>query len=104
MVLTVAGIEERDYSGQEIYKDWIVPTASVVMKRDVCKTETYLKAIKNPYFIYGDIITFLSCAAYGTLRGMKRCMSVYRRHEGGMVFSPQNTEQLLKRSEHHRHI
>lgn len=100
-----SAIENRDYSGAEIYNDWIVPTASVVMKECIYRTDIYLKAIRNPHFIYGDIITFLSCAAYGKLRGMKECMSVYRRHEGGEVYHKNmTTSKVIAHAYHNINI
>lgn len=80
-------VENRDYTGLEILKKWTVPTASVLMRKEIFSSDIYLKAINNKKFIYGDIIKFLSCAHYGKLRGMKDTMSVYRRHQGGVSFN-----------------
>ena len=87
-----SNIEDKDYTGVDIYKDWIVPTASTLFRREILSSELYLKAIENKTFIYGDIVLFLSCANYGKLRGMSDIMSVYRRHENGITYQL-NTHQ-----------
>lgn len=78
-------VRDDEYTGIEIYKDWTVPTASVVFKKEVCSTSIFKQAINNKNFIFTDIIIFLSCATVGKLRGMSDVMSVYRRHLGGMT-------------------
>ena len=79
-------IDDRDYDGLEYYKDWIIPTASVVCRRSVLDLDVYKRARANRNFIFGDILLFLSCAVYGKVRGMKECMSVYRKHVGGVCY------------------
>lgn len=98
-----SNIEDRDYTGLEIYKSWSVPTASVLLRREIYSSAIYLKAKKNKKFIYGDIILFLSCAHYGKLRGMKTTMSVYRRHEGGVSYN-QSYKTLIKQCYHNLNI
>ncbi len=80
-------LEDRDYSGEEIFRDWIVPTASVVIRRDVLRSELYAKALSCTKLIYGDIRAFLTAAAHGRVRAMSDTMCVYRRHPGGAVFA-----------------
>lgn len=92
-------IKDKDYTGVEIYKKWIVPTASVLLRKDIFFSEFYQKAKSNKDFIYGDIVLFLSCAHQGKVKGMSDCMSVYRRHEGGMVYI-QSYNQDLSRLKH----
>lgn len=92
-------ITNKDYSGVEIYKQWIVPTASVLLRKDIFFNDFYQNAKSNKDFIYGDIVLFLSCAHEGKIRGFSDCMSVYRRHEGGMVFE-QSFKQNLARLNH----
>ena len=59
---------------------------SVIFRREVCDSTIYKKARANKKFIYGDIITYLSCAHCGKVFGMSDVMAVYRRHEGSAVF------------------
>lgn len=82
-------VEEREYSGTEIYKEWIVATASVVMRKDIFNSDVYRKAIMNNKFLYTDIIFFLSCAHCGKVRGMSMVSSVYRRSDVGMTIRHQ---------------
>ncbi|MDM8287660.1 glycosyltransferase, partial [Phocaeicola plebeius] len=91
-----SNVYDKDYSGVEIYKKWIVPTASVVLKSCVIHNNLYIKSIFNNNFIYGDIVLFLSCAHEGKIRGFSDCMSVYRRHEGGMVFKKSYNQDLVR--------
>lgn len=64
-------IEDREYSADEIFARWIVPTASILHRRDVT-----IKVAKN--FLHSDIIRILSCAESGRIMGSSRCMSIYR--------------------------
>lgn len=98
-----SNITNKDYTGLEIYKTWTVPTASVLVRKEIFSSCIYLKAKKNKKFIYGDIILFLSCAHYGKLRGMQNTMSVYRRHEGGVSFN-QSYKTLIKQCYHNLNI
>lgn len=88
-------VEEREYSGPEIFKRWIVATASVVFKASVLDSDIYKKVLQDKRFLYGDNPLFLSAAKLGRIYGMKDVMSVYRKHEGGAVFF-HNIERELK--------
>lgn len=82
-----SNVEDKDYNGIDIYKKWIVPTASVVFKKN-CITSTFYKNVSsNSNFIHGDIVLFLTCFHFGKLRGISDIMSVYRRHNQGITFS-----------------
>lgn len=81
-----SNVEDREYSGVEIFKTWTVPTASVMHRMSVKDSDVYIKATQNKKFIYGDILLFLSCAHEGKLRGMSDIMSIYRKQDGGAVF------------------
>lgn len=89
-----SNIENRDYTGIEILKTWTIPTASVVFKKDLFYSQIYKKAVDNKDFCYGDIIIFLSNAQCGKLYGMDCIMSVYRRHEGSLVFTSNYNSKL----------
>lgn len=80
-----SNIEDRDYTGVEIYENWIVPTASVLYRKEIVFSERYKEIRSNKNFIFGDIVLFLTCAEFGKLRGMSDVVSVYRRHEGGIT-------------------
>lgn len=67
-------IEDRDYTGDELFKTWTVPTASMVLRHEVFN----YKNVADKRILYGDIILILRCAEYGKVRGMSSEMSVYR--------------------------
>lgn len=82
-----SNVEDRDYSGKEIYEHWIVPTASVVLRKDALASKYYQELISNPNFCYGDILMWISCAKMGKIRGMSDVMSVYRNHFGSALYT-----------------
>ena len=93
-------VEDRDYSGPEIFDKWTIATASVVLRRNILYSEIYQKATINPKFIYRDIITFLCCCHCGKIRGMSIPMCVYRRHAGGMTALYYNGDNQLRFAYH----
>ncbi len=98
-----SNLESREYSGYEIYANWIVPTASVIVRREVFESDIYKQATCNRKFIFGDIILFLSAAHIGKTYAMKEIMSVYRRHEGGVTYCT-TIDRDLKIIEHQKAI
>lgn len=92
-------IETREYSGEEILKEWTIPTATVVFRIDA------YKPVHHPNFLYGDIILFLSLAENGKIWGTGEIMSVYRKHDGGMTSAKNNSlEKRKKFIKHHQAI
>lgn len=90
-----SNIEDRDYSGVEIYEKWIVPTASVVFRKSIMLYDRYEEVMSNKNFINKDIILFLLCVESGKVRGMKDIMSVYRRHDKSMTADHSVEKTLL---------
>lgn len=80
-----AKIENRDYTGLEIFKNWTIPTASCLFRTDVLKDEKNLCNLKNNNIVYQDIVLFLLCAICGQIRGMDDTMSVYRRYKESLT-------------------
>lgn len=78
-------IKDRAYSGVEIFKKWTIPTASVLLRKEVMTSELYQKVLKDKKFIYGDSPLFVTCASLGKIRGMSDVMSVYRRNENSVT-------------------
>lgn len=97
-----SNIIDREYTGLEVYTNWMIPTASVVFRRSILVSE-YAICFQNPHFIYGDIVLFLLAASCGKIVGMSDTMSVYRRHTGGMVYA-YNASRIIKSLEHHKNI
>lgn len=80
--LRVDLITDRDYNGTELVDHWIVPTASIVMRRE-CRGYP----IKNrENLINGDLPLVLSCCAMGKVRAFSDCMSIYRIQAGGITY------------------
>lgn len=74
-------LQEKEYFTKDIFPQWIIPTASVL-----CKREVLLRPIrKREMLLYGDISIFLSAADMGRLWGMEDQMSVYRIHSNGVT-------------------
>lgn len=98
-------IENREYKGVELYRKWIIATASVVYWTSIHNTQIFKETRENKNFCYGDITLFLSCAHEGKVRGMSDTMSVYRRNDGGVTFSVFNTyKKALKTAVHNHEI
>lgn len=74
-------IEEREYFTKDIFPKWIVPTASVVVKREVLERPI----LYGEMLLYEDIAIFLSAADCGRIWGMSEQMSVYRINSGGVT-------------------
>lgn len=95
-----SGLKNKDYSGDELIANWIVPTASVVFRKEIIN-----KIPQSEKFIFTDIITFLTMAAYGKVRCINELMSVYRRTPTGAVLSlTKNSSYFIRRAEHYKEI
>ena len=78
-------IEDRDYTGLEIYETWQVPTASVMVKKEIFESDLYKELLYERDLIFTDIVLFLTASKFGKLRGMHDVMSVYRRQPSGVT-------------------
>lgn len=78
-------IEEKEYRTNDIFPGWVIPTASVVYRRDM--VEKYPPLKHQNWMKYGDIVLFLKCTHTGRVWGMKNIMSVYRMTNNGAVVS-----------------
>lgn len=96
-------IDKRKYKGVELFAKWMVPTASIVCRRDVLESAIYQNSIKNPNFIFGDILLVLSSAECGEVWGLDKTMCVYRRHEGGASVGILG-QRALKHANHYLEI
>ena len=100
-----SNVEDRDYTGVEIYENWIVPTASVLYRKEIVFSDRFKEVTSNKNFIFGDIVWFLTCSEFGKLRGMSDVVSVYRRHEGGVTNQVNKTlDNKLKFIRHQKAI
>ena len=93
----LANIENRFYSGVEIFKEWQVATATVMFRYEICNSSLYESVQNNPNFIFGDIVLFLTCANYGSVYGMEDVVATYRRHDKGMVLSMTRCPEKIRK-------
>lgn len=77
-------IEDRDYTGDELFRTWTVPTASMMYRRELLD----YKNITDKRILYGDIILILRCAEFGKIKGMSSEMSVYRIQQNSATNNP----------------
>ena len=73
----------RDYTANEIFRTWSVPTASVLTRNK----EQYRYLEDNPWFPVDDGPFMIKCASLGKLYYMAEQMSVYRRVPTGFMDS-----------------
>lgn len=96
-------IEDKDYSADELFENWIVPTASIVYRKSC-----YIpidKYIKPERILNGDIILVLNCASQGKIRGFSDTMSVYRMHSGGVTYDTRiSKNRTMKYPDHYLFI
>ncbi len=82
--------EDRDYSIDELFENWIVPCASMVYRREVADYP-----IKHrEFFFSGDDVLYYSAAEMGNVHGFSDVMSVYRVHVDSVS---RNKENEIKR-------
>ena len=86
-------LENREYSSNEIFSQWIVPTASIVFNYKVINDLN--SKISNKKILNGDLILILTCLDNGKIFGFYDSMSVYRVHEGGVTISNLKDNKLL---------
>lgn len=90
-------VEEREYTANEVFKQWTAPTASLLFKREI-----YDLPMNDRYKpLYGDIILILKAAKCGKLKGMSDQMSVYRVHSGGVTYDKTRRKGFAKRLPEH---
>lgn len=70
----------RDYTFEDAFPTWQIPTASIVYNR--AKVESFVLR-KQECFMAGDVVLILRCMSVGLVHGFKEHMSVYRVHPGG---------------------
>lgn len=87
-----ASLEDREYTPNEILVNWLVPTASVLFRKEYLNNKIYDKN-----YIFTDIALFLTLCEYGKVRCLNETMAIYRRHETGLT---QNKYKLKQRIVH----
>lgn len=83
------GINDCFFNSEQIYSKWIIPTASVLYRRELYK-------YYNDTRIYaGDIVLNLSMAEQGEVYGMSDYTTVYRINENGLTLSRKNNSLAM---------
>lgn len=96
-------IEDKDYSANELFENWIVPTASIVYRSSIYTPMD--KYINPERMLNGDIILVLNCASRGKIRGFSDVMSVYRMHSGGVTYDTRiSKNRTMKYPDHYLFI
>ena len=82
-------LENREYQGEELLQNWLVPTASILRRVSV--------GIRQDIrFMFGDIVIVLSCVAAGKIRCLAEEMVVYRRNANGVSAKSQSLPRSIK--------
>ena len=89
-------ISTRDYNQLEIYKHWIVHTATVMMKTEVLNSTAKKATMEDDTLQYFDTVLFMAAGTLGKIYGYDKVMSAYRRHEAGLSAGKENDERDLK--------
>lgn len=90
-------INTKDYSATELFQNWIVPTASILIRKEILNNE--LK--EREKFIYGDIIVVESAAHNGKVRGFENVSSVYRIQGNGVTWDIRREGLRFKKLPNH---
>lgn len=99
-----SSIEDKDYVGQEILKDWLIPSASVLFRQNIINEPIFKKVFSSSKIVYLDILLFLIAAEHGKIYGMKEPMAVYRRHSDGITQKEPDFKNMKKMITHLNYI
>lgn len=91
-----SSIENKEYFIEDLLNYWMIPTASVVFRTEVIRSELY-KKVTDASLMFGDTPLFLTCTREGRIMGMSNVMSVYRRNPSGLSsrFSVETYHRLV---------
>lgn len=84
---------DRDFTGVEIYEcirefnKYIVPTASILVRRSVLNNPKLLKARNSGKFYFGDLLICLSASDIGKIRYIAKSLCIYNRHYNSATFT-----------------
>lgn len=90
-------IEDREYNPNELFLAWKVPTASILVRREVLHVNN--KGMNR--ILNGDIIHVLNSAKIGKIRGMSDVMSVYRIQNAGVTYDKTKREYRTMQYPYH---
>lgn len=84
-------IQSREFYPREVLETWIVPTCSVLMRR-----ECVLNFKNNEKYIVGDIVMLARCASLGKIWGEEKHMATYRRNATSWTVRNISSENVYK--------
>lgn len=88
-------LKEGDYSGIDIVNNWIIPTASVVYRKEILSSNLYKRVTDDKKLSYiGDTPLFLTCAEFGTLHYLPYVTCVYGKHDGGFLLGADSKRKI----------
>ena len=90
-------IENRDYTANELFYNWIVPTASMLYRKEVM----CFPYKKQERLLNGDINIVLTCAMLGKIYAFNDTMSVYRMQSTGVTYNKKLQKQRALKSPDH---
>lgn len=76
-------VEDREYLPSELFTEWKVATASVLISTKVFHSPKVYELFNNKELMYYDSAFFIYCSIVGKVWGMRETMSVYRRLKSG---------------------
>lgn len=79
------GVESREYSGLDLYTTWMVPTPTVIYRKNVLESECFQKFQKIKKTVFGDLTLAMSAVSIGKVYGMDGVLAVYRRLSTGQT-------------------
>lgn len=98
-----SNVSNKEYSGKEILKEWIIPSSSIVFRKSLI-TDEFKNIASNYQLMYGDIFLFLYACEYGKIYGLSEEMSIYRRHKSSTTQKSFGLGQMNKMLNHYRFI
>lgn len=76
-------LEDREYLPIEVYKDWLVPTPTMVFRSTVYDSMCYRQLSKIKRSVFGDLTLYMALSTIGKLYGMSDIVAGYRRFSSG---------------------
>lgn len=80
-------IENRRYTATEIFLNWIVATASVMVSSEVFMRKQMQEVLFNSNLMCHDQVIYMLCAMNGGAVGLRDTMAVYRRLQSGYTLN-----------------
>ncbi len=78
-----AMLDTREYESRDNIDHWIVPTASLVLRRKVYGSPSFKQYLQSKKIMVGDYPLIQTCFKEGRVYGFGDVMSVYRLQPGG---------------------